>query len=48
MGRPLRKIRTIKNLAGFIKCFEVIIDYACFDTEKQEILNHLLSGFFYE
>lgn len=48
MGRPLRKIRTIKNLSGFIKCFEVTVDYACFDSEKQEILNHLLSGFFYE
>lgn len=48
MGRPLRKIKTINTLSGFVKCFEVTVDYPCFDSEKEQILNYLMSGFFYE
>ena len=48
LGRPLRKIRTIKNLSGFIKCFEVTVDYPCFSSEKEIIHEYLISGFFYE
>ena len=48
MGRPLRKIRTINTLSGFVKCFEVTVDYACYDDEKDKILSYLMSGFFYE
>ena len=48
LGRPLCKVKKINTLSGYIKCGEASIDLACFDSEKQEILNHLLSGFFYE
>lgn len=48
IGRPLREKRTIKNLSGYIKCFEVTVDYACMDSEKTAIHEHLLNGFFYE
>lgn len=48
MGRPLREIRTINTLSGFIKCFEVTVDYACMDSEKIAIHDYLMGGFFYE
>ena len=48
MGRPLRQIRTINTLSGFIKCYEVTVDYPCYDDEKDKILAYLTSGFFYE
>ena len=48
MGRPLRKKRVINTLSGFVKCFEVTVDYPCFDTEKEAILAYLLNGFFWE
>ena len=48
MGRPLRQIRTINTLSGFIKCFEVTVDYPCYDDEKDKILAYLTTGFFYE
>lgn len=48
LGRPLRKIRTINTLSGFIKCYEVTVDYPCFASEKEIIHDYLLSGFFYE
>ena len=48
MGRPLMEKKKINTLSGYIKCFEASIDYACFDTEKTEIFNYLMSGFFYE
>lgn len=48
IGKPLRKIRTINTIPGFIKCSEVTVDYACFATEKEAILNFLMAGFFYE
>ena len=48
MGRPLRQKRVIKNLSGFVKCFEVTVDYPCFDSEKDAILTYLMNGFFWE
>lgn len=48
LGRPLRKIRTIGSLSGYVKCFEVTVDYSCLDEEKRRIHNYLLSGFFME
>ena len=48
LGRPLREIRTINTLSGYIKCFEVTIDYPCFEDEKNTIHEYLKGGFFYE
>lgn len=48
IGRPLRKIRKINTIPGYIKCSEVTVDYACYDNEKEEIHNFLMTGFFYE
>lgn len=48
IGRPLREKRVINTLSGYVKCFEVTVDYACFDSEKTVIHEHLLNGFFYE
>ena len=48
IGRPLRQIKKINTIPGYIKCFEVTIDYSCFATEKEAILNFMYSGFFYE
>lgn len=48
MGRPLRQKRVINTLSGYVKCFEVTVDYPCFDTEKDAILMYLTSGFFWE
>lgn len=48
MGRPLRKIRKINTLPGFIKCYEVTVDYPCFDSEKAAIYDYLINGFFWE
>lgn len=48
MGRPLRKIRKINTLSGFIKCYEVTVDYPCFDSEKASIYDYLINGFFWE
>lgn len=48
MGRPLRKIRQISTLSGFIKCYEVTVDYPCFDSEKAAIYDYLINGFFWE
>lgn len=48
MGRPLRQKKQIRTLSGFVKCYEVTVDYPCFDTEKEVILSHLLNGFFWE
>ena len=48
IGRPLRKICKISTIPGYIKCSEVTVDYACFASEKEAILDFLMSGFFYE
>ena len=47
-GKPLYKIRTLNTLTGFVKCKDAHVDFACYEDEKNRILNHLLSGFFME
>lgn len=47
-GRPLCAVRSISTLSGFVKCCEATVDYACFESEKEAILNYLHSGFFME
>lgn len=48
LGRPLRKQRYIRDLPGFVKCYEVTVDYPCFDQEKTRIHSYLMNGFFWE
>lgn len=48
LGRPLRAKRVINTLSGFIKCYEVTVDYPAFDTEKSAIHDYLMDGFFWE
>jgi len=48
LGRPLRANRYIRDLPGFVKCFEVTVDYSCFKDENTRIHNYLMSGFFWE
>ena len=47
-GKPLMSTRTINTLSGYIKCSDGHFDGACLDTEKTEINNYMISGFFYE
>ena len=48
LGRPLRAKRVINTLSGYVKCFEVTVDYPCFDSEKEQIHSYLMDGFFWE
>lgn len=48
LGRPLMATRTIKNIPGYIKCAEAHFDGNCFATEKEEVNQYMLDGFFYE
>lgn len=48
LGRPLREMRVINTLSGYVKCFEVTVDYPCYEEEKSIIHDYLLSGFFWE
>ena len=48
LGRPLLEKRVINTLSGFVSCFEVTVDYPCYDYEKTVIHNFLTSGFFWE
>lgn len=48
LGRPLRSKRYIRELPGFVKCFEVTVDFSCYKDEKNRILNYMTSGFFWE
>ena len=47
-GRPLCKVKTIKNLTGYVLCAEGDIDIACFDNERDIITKFLTTGFFWE
>ena len=47
-GRPLCASRQINTLDGFILCADSDIDLDCFDEERTEIGNFLVSGFFWE
>lgn len=47
-GRPLCKVRTLKNVPGYILCMDAHANINCTDTEKAEIETYLNTGFFYE
>lgn len=48
LGRPLMDVRTINTLSGFIKCGEAHFSAPCFDSERDQIEQMMLTGFFYE
>ena len=48
LGRPLMAVRQINTLSGYIKCAEAHFSASCFESERDEINNFLVSGFFYE
>lgn len=48
LGRPLCARRQISTLSGYIKCADSEIAINCTDTEMNEIVNMMDSGFFYE
>lgn len=48
MGRPLMDIRTISSLNGYIECLNVDLVTAATPAEKNEIINYMQNGFFYE
>ena len=47
-GRPLCSPRLLSTLSGFVKCGEATVDFPCFSSEKEIILNHLHTGMFLE
>ena len=47
-GRPLCAIRTINTLSGFIMVDTPDVDLPCMDSERQQIIAFMSSGFFYE
>lgn len=47
-GRPLCEIKTINTLSGYIMCSDAHAELACYDTERQEIVNYMNNGFYYE
>ena len=47
-GRPLCAVRTLNTLSGFIMVDSPDVRISCFETERQQIVNFLESGFFYE
>ena len=48
IGRPLCAPRQINTLSGYLECANVDIDIACTSTERNEIINFMENGFFYE
>lgn len=47
-GRPLCKIRTLKNLSGYTLCSNASLSLSCTDNELTEIENYLNGGFYIE
>lgn len=47
-GRPLCRQKTISTLSGFIMCADAHAELACYDSERQEIVNYMNTGFYYE
>ena len=47
-GRPLCSPVTISTLSGFVMCANAEIALPATETEKEEVLSYLNSGFFYE
>ena len=48
LGRPLMMVKTINTLSGYIKCGEAHFTSPCLASERDQIEQHMLSGFFYE
>lgn len=47
-GRPLCKNRTISSIPGYIECSDVHLTINGTPAEKDEIVNYMQTGFFYE
>ena len=47
-GRPLCSPVLLSTLTGYVKCGEATVDYPCFSSEKEIILNNLHRGMFLE
>lgn len=47
-GRPLFQAKVLNTIPGYIKCSDGDHAIACFDSERSEISNYLVGGFFYE
>ena len=48
LGRPLMTTKTINTLSGFIKCGEAHFTSPCLASEREQIEQLMMSGFFYE
>jgi hypothetical protein len=48
LGRPLCKTRTISSLSGYILCCDGEISITGTDSEAEQIINYLNTGFYYE
>ena len=48
MGRPLCKIRTLKNIPGYIQCQDKDLPFSGTQTENEAINRFINQGFFYE
>lgn len=48
LGRPLMTTKTINTLSGFIKCGEAHFTSPCLASERDQIEQLMISGFFYE
>lgn len=48
IGRPLCKMKTINTLLGYILCEEADLDFAGSASEKEQVMNYMNSGFYYE
>lgn len=47
-GRPLCEVKTLNTIPGFIMVDSPDVDIACMDSERQQIVAFLSSGFYYE
>ena len=47
-GKPLMQTKTISTLSGYIKCADGHFAGACYESERAEINNYLVNGFYYE
>lgn len=48
IGRPLCKVKTISTLSGYILCEKADLDTNATPAEKDQIINAMNSGFYYE
>lgn len=47
-GRPLCQVKTLNTIPGFIMVDSPDVPINCFETEREQIISFLASGFFYE